>query len=133
MTKIFTKKSEHAEQAALFQWVNMSLSRYPKLMYLFAIPNGGKRHIGTAMKLKAEGVKAGVPDLFLPVSVDGYHGLFIEMKIQSNNPTDVQFAWHKALRQEGYMVWVCYSWQQAKDVLVFYLSGKIISLCDLKP
>jgi len=47
---------------------------------LFAIPNGGARNIIVARKLKAEGVRAGVPDYFLAIPNHSYHGLFLELK-----------------------------------------------------
>ena len=59
------KSTEHQEQVALVTWFRI---RFPLLrMALFAIPNGGLRHIKVAMTLKAEGVIAGVSDLFLMV------------------------------------------------------------------
>lgn len=63
--------SEHAEQVGFLNWFK---SRYPGVM-IIAIPNGGKRDIRTATKLKAEGVLRGVPDLFIPA-----FGTWIEMK-----------------------------------------------------
>ena len=80
--------SEHDEQSAIFEWAALMQGAYPELGLLFAIPNGGKRDKATAGKLKAEGVKAGVPDMCLPVSNGKYHGLFIELKVGENNPTD---------------------------------------------
>ena len=65
---------EHIEQVKLFNWARQNESMYLHLSLLFAIPNGGHRHIGTARKLKAEGVKAGVPDCFLAVPKDEKHG-----------------------------------------------------------
>ena len=47
---------------------------------MFHIPNGGSRNKLEASNLKKQGVKAGVPDLFLPVGRGSYHGLFIELK-----------------------------------------------------
>ena len=58
------KKTEHTEQVALFDWARANEPRHLQLGLLFAIPNGGKRHVGTGRKLKAEGVKSGVPDIF---------------------------------------------------------------------
>ena len=48
--------------------------------FLFAIPNGGKRDAREAARFKAQGVKAGVPDLFLCIGTRDYHGLFVELK-----------------------------------------------------
>ena len=79
--------SESVEQIHLFQWARMQSCTMPELNLLFHIPNGGKRNITTAKRLKAEGVKAGVPDLFLPVSRGGFFGLFIEMKVGKNKTT----------------------------------------------
>lgn len=42
---------------------------------IFAVPNGEKRAISVAKRLKAEGVVAGVPDLFVPEWC-----LWVEMK-----------------------------------------------------
>lgn len=69
---------------------------------IFAIPNGGHRHPAVAAKLKAEGVRAGVPDLMLPVARRGYHGAFLELKVSPNKPTEQQLAWIRNLRAEGY-------------------------------
>ena len=115
--------TEHAEQCALFRWAEMQQRRRPELPLLFAIPNGGLRSKATAGKLKAEGVKAGVPDLFLPVARGEYHGLFIEMKAGRNKPTPPQVQWHMRLSQQGYRVAVCYSWEAARDVIEAYLRG----------
>lgn len=112
---------EHLEQVYLFNWVAIMERRYPELSLLFAIPNGGQRHVLVAMKLKAEGVKSGVPDLFLPVARGNYHGLFIEMKAGKNKTSENQNIWIKKLSEQGYMVEVCYGAEQAQDLLVSYL------------
>lgn len=97
-----TKSSEHDEQVALFQWAALHSLRWPCLAYLFAIPNGGKRATVTAMRLKAEGVKAGVPDVLLPWPVGGWCGLWIEMKYGSNKTTAEQRDWLAWLGINGY-------------------------------
>lgn len=79
------RNDEHRIQAALFKWSRLASSRYPGLRLMFAIPNGGARDAITGAMLKAEGVKPGVPDIFLPVPVNGFHGLFVEMKTLSGN------------------------------------------------
>jgi hypothetical protein len=113
--------SEHDDQAALYQWAGLQIRKYPELGLMFAIPNGGDRHIAVARKLQAEGVKRGVPDNFLPVPRGSYHGLWIEMKYGKNKATAEQMAWHEALRGKGYQVEVCYGWERAAEIIVKYL------------
>ncbi len=115
------KKTEHSEQVALFEWAKANESRHLQLGLMFAIPNGGKRHIGTGRKLKAEGVKSGVPDIFLGVPRNGKHGLFIELKVGKNKPSKNQLWWIHSLRAEGYAVEVCYGFEEARDAIIDFL------------
>ena len=113
--------SEHQEQAALFEWAAIKSRQIPELAYLYAVPNGGFRHKATAAKLKAEGVKRGVPDVALPVARGPYHGCWIEMKYGKNKPTSSQERWMEFLRGQGHYVTVCYSWEEASRELMDYL------------
>ncbi len=85
MSKGKVKKSgvptETAEQRWLIQWSQQPSIRsiYPELALLYHIPNERTDKVQASI-LKATGVKAGVPDLHLPVPAGSYHGLFIEMK-----------------------------------------------------
>lgn len=97
--------------------------KYPDLAWLFAIPNGGQRHKAVAGKLKAEGVKSGVPDLMLTVPMNKYHGLFIEMKAGVNKPTNNQCRWLAHLNLRDYFAVVCYSATEAIQILEWYLQG----------
>lgn len=78
-------------------------------MRLFHVPNGGQRHTAVAAKLKGQGVKAGVLDLFLPVPRFGRHGLWIEMKTATGTLSKSQKDWAEFLRGAGYRVEVCRS------------------------
>ena len=116
------KKTEHSEQVALFEWARANEARHLQLGLLFAIPNGGKRHIVTAKKLKASGTKSGIPDIFLPVgNRHGKHGLWIELKVGKNKPSKNQLWWIHSLRAEGYAVGVCYGFLEAKTAIENYL------------
>lgn len=114
-------RSEHEEQAALVRHVSFLVGLYPELALLFAIPNGGARDVVTGARLKAEGVRPGVPDLLLPVGRDGFFGLFIEMKTAVGSVRPNQKVWHDRLLDEGYSVKVCRSAGDAVDTLVAYL------------
>lgn len=113
--------NESVEQINLFRWAAYASGGMPELGLLYHIPNGGKRDITTAKRLKAEGVKAGVPDLCLPVPRGIYHGLYIELKAGKNKTTTNQNRWLDDLLKQGYCVAVCYGWEAASKVLTDYL------------
>ena len=83
--------TEHQEQVAFVSWFKTQYPKYSKA--IFCNPNG--MHMSGAsteglssnvvrakkmQKLKAEGFKKGVSDIQIPVSKNGYHGLWIEFK-----------------------------------------------------
>lgn len=109
------KRSEAQEQSIVVQYCD--IKRFP----IFAIPNGGSRNKIEAANLKRQGVKAGVPDLMLPVAKQGYHGLFIEMKVGYNKPTDNQRKWAEKLTKNGYLVKTCWSADEAINVIRNYI------------
>lgn len=111
--------NEHQEQVAVINWFRHQHRQYAS--YLFAIPNGGVRNIGTAVKLKKEGVMAGVPDLFLMIPMNGYHGLWIEMKVKSGRVSDSQKEFMGAATLMGYPAVICYGFDEAKNAINNYL------------
>ena len=116
--------SEHALQVACIRWT-MGPSAPPKARAMFAIPNGGWRGMALGARLKAEGVKAGVPDLFLPVPAGGFHGLFLEMKNgTSGRISDDQAEWHVALEKLGYQVTVARNLGEFCTVVTKYLGWR---------
>jgi hypothetical protein len=166
--------NEFSHQVALFQWCNMvaafgvaaancsksytergeaqKWALYHKdqiyeLSWLYAVKNAvGRNNAIAGARNAAEGVKAGVPDLCLPVPIKApctvlggksYHGLYIELKrIEIRSPksgnicvakgktSDAQDKWCEFLRNSGYAVAVCYGWEAARDVLLQYLNGE---------
>lgn len=115
------KQYEADQQRKLFQWTTFIRAEYPEIDLMFHIPNGGSRNKLEATNLKKQGVKAGVPDLFLPVSRGGYHGLFIELKYGKNKPTEKQTEWLTSLNKQGYAVAVCYGCNEASEKILKYL------------
>ena len=115
--------TEDQEQAALFDWARMAEGAYPELQWFHAIPNGGKRNIVTASKMKATGTKPGVPDTFLPVPRNGYHGLYIELKRRKGGRiSPEQKKCMEFLRGLGYRVEVCMGFQEAVETIKDYLN-----------
>ena len=111
--------SEHTEQVAVIQWYRYQYPKFAKC--LWAIPNGGVRHIGTAVKLKAEGGLSGISDLFLMIPAAEYHGLFIELKVKGGKLSDSQKEFIGNATLMGYQAVVCYGFEQAKDAITEYL------------
>lgn len=114
--------TESAEQQALFQWAALQEGTHPELSLLHHIPNGGSRHKAEARRLKAEGVKAGVPDLCLPVARGQYHGLYVELKrVKKSRASEEQVAWLAKLAEQGYYVAICKGWEEAMETILGYL------------
>lgn len=115
--------TEENEQATLFCWAEWQKSTIPELELMYAIPNGGYRHLKTAVALKRTGTRAGVPDICLPVPRGGYHGMYIEMKRRKGGViSDQQHDWIQALTGQGYYCAVCRGWEVAKDEITKYLT-----------
>ena len=114
--------SEDEEQMLIFAWRDVAMNTMPDLEYLFAVPNGGKRSITTAKRMKATGTMAGVPDMCLPVAKGGYFGLWIELKRVKGGKVSVEQArWLKALDRAGYYACVCHGADEAINVIRKYL------------
>lgn len=113
---------EGQEQAALLREVEL---RYPEAFKLiYHVPNGGHRHKLVAIKLKGQGVKAGVPDLVLPMARGGHFGLYIEFKAMPPFDAAVsasQDAYIQALTDQGYLAVVCRGHIDALECLRAYL------------
>jgi hypothetical protein len=90
-------QEEHKLQVAICRYLDLA-EKFP----FFAIPNGGQRHYLVAVKLKMEGVKRGVADLFLMISNDNWKGLFIEVKTAKGVKSEYQREFEKVAIANGY-------------------------------
>lgn len=116
--------SEHAEAAMFMRAVRDAECDWPELRWLFAVPNGGARARKTAVDLKAEGVKPGVPDYLLPVQRGGYVGLAIELKrLDGGRTSPEQREWLAHLEAQGWHAVVRRGWEEAVDELRDYLAA----------
>ncbi len=117
--KFNMKSREHELQKACFTWFGYQYPKYK--MLLFAIPNGSQRHIAVAVKLKAEGVTAGVLDMFLAVPNPKYHGLFIEFKYGKNTLSDNQKDFISKVEPQGFKTVVIYDQESFREEINNYL------------
>lgn len=94
---------------------------YKGINSIFSIPNSGNFDAIRGKLLKNEGLRAGVPDMFLPVACNNYHGLFIEMKIRKGGKVSPkQKEWMNVLSRQGYKTAVCEGFGEARKTVMGY-------------
>lgn len=117
---------ESAIQISCVAWFDL---QYKGKYVLFHIPNavafaGGNRRKFYAVlaKLKREGLRKGVPDLFLVKPSGAFSGLFIEMKAGYNKPTPEQNQMMRKFKEDGYACCICKSLKDFKKAITTYLN-----------
>lgn len=92
--------TEESEQLRLAAWLD------ERRVCWTHVPNGGARHPATAVKLKAAGVKPGIPDILIfdrPSKFEYYVGVAIELKrCRGGKVSAEQQRWCDALRMRGW-------------------------------
>ena len=117
--------TEAQEQERIFEWAAWMQTAHPELRLMHHIPNGGYRNPREAARLQREGVRPGIPDIFLPCARGGHHGLYIELKRRDGGRlSEKQGTMIAALREEGYRVEVCHGADEAIRVIAEYLKAK---------
>ena len=111
------KSIEHSEQVKLVAYIR---AFHPDII-VAAIPNGGNRSSSERLRLAHEGVLAGMPDLCVLEPLNGFHGLFVEMKTKIGVVSHKQSALSKQLNDKGYLCLIAD--QQMKELN----SSRIIS------
>lgn len=118
------REAEGQEQAELVAWFEQAHPDIGSL--LIHIPNGGSRkNAYEGWRLKQQGVRAGVSDLFLAVARGAYHGLWIEFKASAPYTAALskeQARWIARMREQGYCAYACIGLAQAARVINAYLA-----------
>jgi hypothetical protein len=141
-----TRRDLHHEfQVALIEHLELHHHLHPELELIYANPMGGKRPKQVGAYLKAEGAKAGIPDLFLPVVIwesiwiettssaslgcwikkIKRPGLYIEIKIGKDTLSEAQGWWVNRLKEQGYAYYVARDLQETLDYILAYLRGEV--------
>lgn len=117
--------SEFEQCAAFWQWVQLHPHALPEAQrLLFHVPNGEKRTPAGAGRLKAIGVRPGVPDYILLVPRAPFAALCIEMKLPDGKVSKEQAVFLKEASMEGNRCYIAYGWQAAAKELIRYLLGE---------
>lgn len=114
-------------QGSCVKWFRYQYSEYKDL--LFAIPNGlpifdKELRVKIYNRLNKEGLKAGVPDLFLALPRGIYHGAFIEIKYDSDRLRKVQADMIRELESENYKCIIVRSLEEFIDEINEYMRIK---------
>lgn len=104
--------------------VRMFELKFPSMLF-YAIPNGEYRTLRGGLRLKAEGVRAGMLDLCVAEPRHGFAGLYIELKMPGRTPPDTQLDTLHKLNARGYVARWCDAAEDAIDLLTRYLSNKL--------
>ena len=95
---------------------------YPDVI-IASIPNGGNRSASERVRLHAEGVLAGMPDLCVLKQSKGFGGLFVEMKTKVGVVSKEQSCIAKQLNSEGYLCVIARSADEGFKLIEEYLHG----------
>lgn len=113
-------KSEHSIQTKIFQ---TTWNLFPKFRrQIFAVPNGGKRNLIEATRLKQSGVVPGIPDLIFCT-----HGktFFFELKNEKGKLSDDQKIIIATFRQNEFPVYVIRDEQQFFQIFLFIIMEQL--------
>ena len=108
----------------ILQISTAEFARHHKLPFIH-IANERKTSAASGVLLKKMGVRSGVSDCFFPRGNGVYAGLWIELKIKPNKPTENQIKFLSDMLNEGYDAVVCYNLKEVIDVLTLFYSLKI--------
>ena len=104
------KETEAQAQVAVALWLDAK-------GYLWMhCPNEAKRSPQLGKRLKAQGMKAGFPDIVVfvpPLHKHTRHGAAIELKVGKNSPTESQRKWLDRLTENGWLTAICYGSDEA--------------------
>ena len=123
--------TESEIQQAFFRAVRLRGNYDKRWKWIHAVPNGGKRSIKTAVILKAEGVASGVWDVFVPVPVGDFAGLYIEFKRPKTDRsvkgklTENQIEFYRD-NKEYFAFVICYSAVNAYEIIEQYFNGNFV-------
>lgn len=116
--------SEADEQKLLFEWAEYAEVVFPELQLMFHIVNEGRRSYWAGRELQKQGMRAGVPDICLPVPRGKYAALYIEMKrSRGGRLSDAQKWWLEKLTAAGNLAVACHGFDSAKMTILDYLKN----------
>lgn len=122
-TRAKPRDLEYQIQVSIFQWISFHEKKYKGLDLAYSTASGLKLPIGSIVKAHKVGIiKKGLPDIVIPVSRKGFHGLYIELKTDEGKPTKEQVEFVKRLNEEGYLACFSYGFKETISKLEYYFT-----------
>ncbi len=115
------KQDEHEQQSLFFSILELNTRQYPELKFIFAVPNAARRSPQLAAMMLREGLKAGIPDIIVPIPKRGFHGAFIENKSANGKMSESQIRFRDFLISQGYAYKTTYSADEQIEFLEWFL------------
>lgn len=113
--------TESLIQQHFMQWLKL---QYPSVFEVTAsFPNEGRRSFKNASRMKAEGLKKGMPDIGIFYPTSKHHGMFIEFKSAKGRLSETQCYRIELLVALGYYCCVCWTLETAQEEVRKYLNG----------
>ena len=118
----YLKQEDHL-QIQLAQWLS---HQYPNLLWIH-VPNEGRRSPFEQYLFSLLGTAKGASDMIFFEPRGKYHGLMIELKViyangKKNYPSEAQKQFIKNCQLRGYYATVVWTFDQAVDIIVEYIS-----------
>ncbi len=113
-------RKEAAIQAEFFEKIKLLFPRLPEKL-IFAVPNGGSRHIMEAANMKRQGIKAGVADVILLIPSKGFGSLCIEFKTSRGRQSPDQIKFQQEAEKHGNKYVIVRSVMEAVSAVKEYL------------
>jgi hypothetical protein len=123
-TKPKRRDDEHAMQVAYFAWLDTGCDGlHPDIgLDAFAVPNAARRSLRQGARMKAEGMRAGVPDVCIDAAHGGWFGARVEFKTATGTTSPAQKERLKRLLSQNYYAVVARSLVEAQELTLNYLA-----------
>lgn len=114
------------EQILQINFINWFKHEWPELaLDILHIANERRCSLQEGVILKRMGVIPHVTDILLALPVNGFHGLWMELKTEKGRLSDGQMEFIKRKNQRGYFAIAVWGLEAAKEVIRTYLKDSI--------
>lgn len=119
-----SKQLEYRTAVAICDYVAKQHPQHVRDKRFFAIENGGKRNLSTALRLKRAGVTPGVSDFCITAPCGPYSTLWLELKTETGKLSPDQKTFLRNHRSDGHLAVVAYGYDEARAIIDHWFCGQ---------